>query len=343
MKHMIVNTEKAIQALGDKRLFITGGSGFIGTRLIQTVNTVAPVTILSRKQSIPALRDSVSVVQGDLTEHGSMPDDMLAGIDCIIHLASYVHQEKGREIDDKHFAITEDGTRFLIAKAVQAGVKKFIYVSSVKAMGESTDTLVDEESICQPESPYGLSKLAAERLVLELGRKYGIHVCVLRLPMVYGTGNKGSLPRMIAQIDKNRFPPLPDIDNKRSMIHVDDVVQAILLAITRKNANNNIYIITDGEFYSTYRIYLEIVEQLKGRAPLLRMPVIVFKSLAKTGDLLGRINGSPFMFNSDVYRKLFGSAYYSCKKIHDELGYTTTKTFYTTLPELIDEYRKGMQ
>jgi len=340
------NIEEIIQSLRDKRLFITGGSGFIGSRLIKTVQDVSSVTVLSRKPSLSDMFDTIegiTMMQGDLAEHNSMPDNMLDNIDCVVHLASYVHKEKGLEIDDNHFAITEDGTRYLISKAVQSGVKKFIYVSSVKAMGENTDTLVDEQALCQPESPYGLSKLAAEKLVLKLGRKHGIHVCVIRLPMVYGTGNKGNLPRMIAQIDKNRFPPLPNIDNKRSMVHVDDVVQAILLAIMKTEANNKIYIATDGEFYSTYRIYLEIFKQLKGKAPSLRMPVFIFRMLANAGDLLGRIKGRPFMFNSDVYRKLFDSAYYSCAKIQDELGYKPTKTFYTVLPELIDEYRKCQQ
>jgi len=337
------NIKEAVESLGYTHLFITGGSGFIGARLIQTINTVASITVLSRKQSLPDLCDSISVVQGNLAEQDSMPDDMLTDIDCIIHLASHVHDVKGLEIDDKHFTVTEDGTRYLIEKAVKSGVKAFIYVSSVKAMGESTLTLADEESVCRPESPYGHSKLAAERLVLEMGRKHDIHVCVIRLPMVYGTGNKGNLPRMIAQIDKNRFPPLPDIDNKRSMIHVDDVVQSILLALTKKAANGNVYIVNDGEYYSTYNIYLEIVKQLKGKAPFLRMPVFVFRMLAKTGDLLGRIKGRPFVFNSDVYRKLFDSAYYSSDKIQHELGYKPTKTFYTALPGLIDEYRKGQQ
>jgi len=338
--------ENTAKELGGKRLFITGGSGFIGTRLLQSLKEAASISVLSRKQMLPAIHDfsdGITIIRGDLADHTTMPDDMLDNIDSVIHLASYVHKDKKRETDEKHYTVTEDGTRYLISKAVKAGVKKFIYVSSVKAMGENTDQLADEESSCHPESPYGLSKLAAERLVLDLGRKHGIHVCVIRLPMVYGAGNKGNLPRMIAQIDRNCFPPLPDIQNKRSMVHVDDVVQAILLSVTRKNANGNTYIVTDGEFYSTYRIYLEIYKQLKNKTPLLRMPVFVFRLLAKVGDLFGRLTGRPFVFNSDIYRKLFDSAYYSSTKIQNELGYKPIKTFYSALPELIDEYRKGQE
>jgi len=158
--------------------------------------------------------------------------------------------------------------------------------------------------------------------------------------MVYGAGNKGNLPRMIAQIDKNRFPPLPNLNNKRSMVHVDDVVQAILLAITKNDANGKTYIITDGEFYSTHSIYVEIYKQLKGKKPLLHIPVFAFTILSRTGDIIGRLKGSPFVFNSDVYRKIFHSAYYSSNKIQKELGYKATKTFYTALPDLISEYRK---
>lgn len=339
----IFDPQQIVEQLKGERLFITGGSGFIGTRLIQSINNVVPVTVLTRKESLPVARatdDGIAIVRGDLSDQDTMPEDMLDNIDCIVHLASYVHQAKEREIDEKHYAVTEDGTRYLIARAVKAGVKKFIYVSSVKAMGENTETLADEKSSCHPESPYGLSKLAAEKLVLELAKNHDIHVCVLRLPMVYGAGNKGNLPQMISQIDKNRFPPLPDTNNKRSMVHVDDVVQAIMLAISRKNANGNIYIVTDGEFYSTRSIYSEIYKQLKGKKPFFSVPVFIYRLLAKMGDFLGRVRGRPFIFNSDIYRKLFDSAYYSSNKIQNELGYKATKTFHTALPDMINEYRK---
>ena len=144
----------------------------------------------------------------------------------------------------------------------------------------------------------------------------------------------------IAQIDKNRFPPLPEIDNKRSMVHVDDVIQAILLAISIKNANGNIYIVTDGELYTTRSIYQEIYKHLKGKKPFFSLPIFVYRLLAKVGDFIGRIIGRPFIFNSDIYRKLFDSAYYSSSKIQNELGYQATRTFYSSLSNLIDEYRK---
>ena len=269
----------------------------------------------------------------------------LAGVcletDRVFHLAGYAHAGGERLEDiDLHWRITVDGTKALIEDAVRAGVKTFVFASTVKAMGEGGTACLDESSPASPSSAYGKAKLEAEKLIMEAGRTHGIHACVVRFPLVYGRGNKGNIPRMIAAIDRGRFPPLPVIHNKRSMVHVRDAVQALLLAGEQREASGKIYIATDGGVYSTREIYDSIYTALRKPVPRWAVPVGVFKLGASVGDLLSRITGKNFPLNSDVVDKLFGSAWYSCDKIKTELGYRPRYTLETALPELAEDYRR---
>src|SRR5207247_903710 len=150
----------------------------------------------------------------------------------------------------------------VIKEAVDAGVQRFVFNSTVKEMGEETRGCANELDGVAPTTAYGESKLEAEQLVLETGKHNGLHVVCLRLPMVYGPGHKGNLVRMIAAIDRNRFPPLPEVGNHRSMAHVENVVSAALLAANNTTASGQCYIVTDGRPYSTHELYALICRAL---------------------------------------------------------------------------------
>jgi len=223
---------------------------------------------------------------------------------------------------------------------VDAGVKRFIFVSTVKAMGECTDGCVDESSPARPSSVYGQAKLAAEGLVLEAGRTSGMHVSVLRLPIVYGRDNRGNIPRMIAAIDRGRFPPLPEVHNKRSMVHVDDVVQALLLVAQHDVANGKTYLVTDDQQYSTQQIE-RLVRMALGRAiPQWSVPQIALRLAARLGDLMENVLGRRLPLDSSVLEKLLGSACYKCDKIKNELGFRPRYTLADALPEMIAQNRQ---
>jgi len=200
-------------------------------------------------------------------------------------------------------------------------------------MGEGGDECQDELAACYPGTPYGRSKLEAERLVLEGG--YVPEPLVLRLSMVYGPTRKGNLPRMIRAVAKGRFPPLPETDNRRSMVHVDDVVQAALLAAENPVAAGKTYIVTDGETYSTRQIYEWICEALGKPVPGWHVPLPVLKALARAGDGVGRLRGRRFIFDSDALEKLVGSACYSSEKIARELSFDPKHHLRASLPEIV--------
>lgn len=325
-------------------VLVTGATGFIGQHLVAALlrSRGAIVALARDPERLEELWPGGTVYarRGDLGD-----PDSLAGVcletDRVFHLAGYAHADGEQPQDiDRHWRITVDGTKALIAEAVRAGVKTFVFASTVKAMGEGGTACLDESSPALPSSAYGKAKLEAEKLVLAAGRTHGIHACVIRFPLVYGRGNKGNIPRMINAIDRGRFPPLPVIQNKRSMIHVRDAVQALLLAGKRREASGKVYIATDGGVYSTREIYESIYTALRKPVPRWSIPIGAFTLGASVGDLLSRISGKRFPLNTDVVEKLFGSAWYSCDKIKTELGYRPRYTLETALPELAEDYRR---
>jgi len=211
-------------------------------------------------------------------------------------------------------------------------------------MGEGGEKRFDETDATLPITEYGRAKLEAERLVLALGRDRGMHVCVLRLPLVYGPRVKGNLLQMIKAIDRGQFPPLPEAHNKRSMVHVDDVIQALRLAAENPAANRQVYLVTDGQTYSTRQMYDMIRAALRKPAVCWSVPLGLLRLAAGVGDAIGSVQGRPFFFNSMMLDKLLGSAWYSSEKIERDLGFKPTQTLETALPAMVEEYRrKGSQ
>lgn len=312
-----------------KRILVTGASGFIGMELCRALQSKGffARALLRSNQEGPWHE----VVVGDLIE--AIPDDCVSGIDTVIHLAGKAHalSEVQQDIEE-YFLINTEGTRKLLDICRQRGVKKFIYFSSVKAVGD-VDGLMDESVNAEADTPYGQSKQAAEKLVLEGG--YVPCSVVIRPSMVYGNTEKGNLPKMIQAIRNGKFPSLPDMNNKRSMVHVDDVVQAAILAAEDVKAAGETYIVTDGKNYSTRQMYEWICEALHKPVPVWHLPFFVLKLMAKVGDVIGIFRGRRFVFDSDALEKLTGSACYSSAKIERELGFKASRNLREALPEIV--------
>lgn len=291
-------------------------------------------------RTIPWPPAAVTVRLGDLGKADSL-ENVCAGVDTVFHLAGCSEEPEPGDKEDLHWRVTVEGTRRLLQEAARSGVKRFIYASSVKAMGEGGDSCLDETSPAVPLTSYGRAKLEAERLVLEAGMKHGMHMCNLRLPPVYGRDNRGNLWRMIVAIDRGRFPPLPEVGNRRSLVHVDDVVQALQLAADNPAAQGKTYIVTDGCAYSTHQIYAAICASLGRPVPRWTMPVALLRAVAKLGDAAGRALGKKLAFNSEILGKLIGSAWYSSRKIEQELGYRPIRLLEQGLREMVATYRQG--
>jgi nucleoside-diphosphate-sugar epimerase len=222
--------------------------------------------------------------------------------------------------------VNVEGTRRVLAAAACAGVARLVFFSSVKAMGEGgTDT--------GPETPYGRSKGEAEELVLHGG--YVREPVVLRLSLVYGPGVGGNLGGMLRAVRARRFPPPPPVENRRSMIHVDDVVRVAIAAGQRPEAVGRVIVVGDGVPYSTRRIYAAMVHALGREAPRLALPAPAWRALARAGDVGGAVLGRRAPFDSEAYRKLFASAWYPPTDLGAVLGVSGLRTLEDALSEMV--------
>ena len=291
-------------------VLVTGATGFVGQHLIKRLKLDGyNIKVISRK-----LIPGVDTVICDFLED-DIPENALKGIDIVFHLAGYAHDLKSESgIEQTYQKINVNVTADLLSLSVKHNVKKFIFVSSVKAGGNPIrGKCATEEDQNDPAGIYGETKREAELKVLDIGHESGMHVSILRPALIYGPNVKGNLQLMMQGINKGWFPPLPEIGNRRSMIHVDDIVRVLLLLVNSQQANGEIFIATDGRTYSSRNIY-EIMRCVLGKNPLnWSIPKSLFSLIA--------------LFNTNLrykIEKLLGDECYSSEKLQS-LGFKAQK------------------
>jgi len=291
-------------------VLVTGATGFVGQHLIEYLKLDGyNIKVISRK-----LIPGVDTVICDFLKD-DIPDNALKGIDIVFHLAGYAHDLKSEPgIEHTYQKINVKVTVDLLSLSAKHNVKKFIFVSSVKAGGNPIrGKCATEEDQNDPAGIYGETKREAELKILDIGHESGMHVSILRPALIYGPNVKGNLQLMMQGINKGWFPPLPEIGNRRSMIHVDDIVRALLLLVNSQQANGEIFIATDGRTYSSRNIY-EIMRCVLGKNPLnWSIPKSLFSLIA--------------LFNTNLrYKidKLLGDECYSSEKLQS-LGFKAQK------------------
>jgi len=293
------------------RYLVTGSTGFIGSRLLGLLNTIeCDVRLLSRSEVA-----NYETIVCSLGQDG-IPKHTLESVDTIFHLAGLAHDmQDPSKVEDVYRVINVEATVELAKLAVESGVKQFVFISSVKAGGGmASGKCINEPDQNEPEGVYGKSKREAELKLLKIGSESGMHVSIIRPSLVYGPDVKGNLQLMLSGIKKGWFPPLPETGNKRSMIHVDDLVRAILLVSDDDRANGEIFIATDGTPYSSREIY-DAMCKISGKSALKwSVPKILF-------DIAGLV--SPHI--KYKINKLLGDECYSSEKL-EKLGFKAQKT-----------------
>jgi nucleoside-diphosphate-sugar epimerase len=321
-----------------KRYLVTGCSGFVGRHIVHALQTGGnDIRGLSRHPQAGPGAPALEVIRGDLSKPDTL-QGLAEDIDIIIHAAGYAHV--AGDSPGIHTQVTLEGTRHLVAEAEKSGAQRFIFISSVKAMPEPGAGCLDETTVGLPEDEYGLSRRRAEELVLEAGRRTGMHVSILRPALVYGAECKGNLASMLRWIDRGLFPPVPDTGNCRSMVDVRDLVRAVMLAIEKEAAAGRIFLITDGEDYTTRRIYAGMCTALGKSVPQWSMPVPVLRTLGKVGDAFGALMGRPAPFNSRTCSRLLDSACYRSMHAATSLGFHPAYKLEDALPAMVEAYRK---
>ncbi|WP_295884172.1 NAD-dependent epimerase/dehydratase family protein, partial [uncultured Thiohalocapsa sp.] len=207
---------------GGAHYLVTGAGGFVGTALCRRLRADGHrVRALLRQPADGPWDERLTCDLGT----DPLPVGLMDGIDGVFHLAGIAHVQDVAGISDAVYKqVNVAGTAALLDAAVTAGVRGFVYFSSIKAAAEPGERCVDETWDAWPADAYGRSKREAEALVLRAGREQGLHVCNLRPCLVYGPGVKGNLARLIEAVDRGRFPPLPELGNRRSMVGLDDLI-----------------------------------------------------------------------------------------------------------------------
>jgi nucleoside-diphosphate-sugar epimerase len=311
------------------QVLVTGAGGFIGRRLLRPGDRA----LVRTASTLPG------EVIGDLLDTASLRA-VCAGVGTVYHCAGYAHTFNSSD-PDAHWRINHEGTRNLVEAAGLAGVKCFIFLSSVKAMAEPGESRADEDWPGEPMTPYGQAKRAAEDAVMEVGARYGMHVVNLRLAMVYGRGGRGNLERMARGIRAGWFPPLPETGNRRSLVHVDDVVAAIRLAADSPQANGRTYIVADAKAYSGRELYNTIYANTRAvlSAPTFRwsVPAVLLRGGGVLGDVLGAVLRRPLPLSSEVVSRLLDSAWYSPARIERELGWQSRISLAEGVAEMLGQ------
>ncbi len=238
------------------KLLVTGASGFVGMGLIRYLYEMHRFQIIAAlHHKVPAFPTGVESVQvADLTAFTDW-SMALAGVETVVHLAARVHvmHDLSRSPLDEFRQVNVAGTLNLARQAAIAGVKRFIFLSSVKVNGECTlpGYPYSEQDIPAPQDPYGISKHEAEVVLRQLAKETGMAVTIIRPPLVYGFGVKANFRNLLLWLKKGIPLPLGAIHNQRSFIALDNLIDFILTCIFHPNAANQIFLVADGEDLST--------------------------------------------------------------------------------------------
>ncbi len=285
--------------LGMKKILVTGATGFIGQAVVKKLLALAFSVSAAVRSVSPALPNSLTQIEiGDLA---SLPEDnsFLQGIDVVIHIAARAHimNETESEPLAEFRKINTTATLNLAVQAAEAGVKRFIFISSIKVNGESTTRSLafTSESTLIPTDPYALSKFEAEHGLLSLTKNTRMEVVIIRPPLVYGPGVKANFLTMINWVDTGIPLPLGAIHNKRSLIALDNLVSFICHCINHPKAGNEVFLISDGEDISTTQLLKKVAKALHKKSRLLPVPVRLMRIVAR---LIGKQAIASRLFDS---------------------------------------------
>jgi nucleoside-diphosphate-sugar epimerase len=322
------------------QILVTGATGFLGSRLT--------ARLLRDNHSVHAFCHAANPGQSECSVfHGDVrnPDAAkraAAGCEVVVHLAGKVHAfHEPRGQSALYDAINVEGTRHLLDAAIASGAHTFIFASTVKVFGETTQGCVDESHRPAPQSAYAASKWSAEQLVREYAARYNIRGISLRLPLVYGPTEKGNLFRMIEAIDHRRFPPLPELPHRRTMLHVENFVEAVVRILRCDARLKGCYIVADAQPYRVTEIYEMLCAGLGRPAPRWRVPLSMLQVSAALGSIVQAVTRLPVPFTSATLSKLIEPALYSPNALFEDLCYRPGLSFRDAVPELITFYRRS--
>ena len=265
-----------------KTILVTGATGFVGTALCEVLSAQGfKVRAAIRKVDSQSASNAVSI--GEINSDTDWAD-ALSGVDIVVHLAARVHvmNETATDALAAYRKVNVDGTVHLAQAAVKSGVKRLIFISSIKVNGEGTRLghPYTPEDKPVPADPYGVSKLEAEIALRHLAKETTLEVVIIRPPLIYGPGVKANFKSMLSIVNKGLPLPLGAIHNKRSLIALDNLIDFIICCINHPAAANETFLVSDGEDVSTPELLKQVAKALNKKLFLIPVPTALLKGFA---------------------------------------------------------------
>jgi UDP-glucose 4-epimerase len=292
-----------------ERIGITGANGFVGRAVCRALRDTGrqPVAVVREGATLDAGIEAARVrTLGDITPAA------FEGCVAVVHLAARVHMTRDRAADPlaAFRAINVDGALKTAEAAVRAGAKRFVFVSSIKALGDADPGRpLKETDARNPTDPYGVSKAEAEVRLQEFGARAGLDIVIARPPLVYGPDVRANFLSLMRAIARGVPLPLGGIDARRSMVYVDNLASALVECATHPRAANGLFHVTDDEDPGVAELAQRLGQHLQRPARLMTVPVGVLRTL-------GRLTGKSAQID-----RLTGSLQVDSSHIRDVLGW----------------------
>lgn len=314
-------------------MLITGASGFIGNALCNHIVRLGyNVTGTVRSLPVSPISGVDYQIVGDLGTSTAWSDDIFSRVEVIVHCAARVHvmNEYVQDPLMEFRRINVQGTETLARSAANAGVRRLIFLSSVKVNGESSllSSPIDETSPAIPKDYYGISKLEAEKSLLNIADETGLETVILRLPLVYGPGVRGNFLKLLKVVDRGVPLPFSLVNNLRSLINLNNLTDVIGVCLADARAVGRTYMVSDGEDISTVRLIIKMAHALERPVRLWPCPL---RLIELAGMLAGR---------SDEVSRIIGSLRINSKKIYSELSWVPTHTLTHGLSQISAWYHR---
>lgn len=298
------------------KFLVTGANGFVGGSLCSELALRRYAVCAALRSNKMACDVAEQAIVGAINGETDWSNALLA-VDVVIHLAARVHvmQDDASDPLAEFRRVNVAGTENLARQAAANGVKRFVYVSSIKVNGEQTVAApFSETDAASPQDPYGISKWEAEQALHRVAAETGLEVVIVRPPLVYGNGVKGNFAQMLKVLAMGMPLPLASVKNLRSLVYVENLADALILCATHPAAAGNTYLVGDGEDISTPDMLRLLGDAMGHPARLFACPMPLLR-------LAGRLSG-----RSDQIDRLLGSLRVDSGKIRRELGWVPPHT-----------------